>query len=925
MNNKEAPNEMHILKERAKELNCLYQVDEILNNQRFSLAEMFEAIVQAIPSGWQFPEICEARIVYENNNYQTSKFYPSPYSEKSPIKVDGKVVGYLEVAYTEQVPQTEEGCFLEKERKLINTIADRIGQTIFHRQMKHVLWEWNESQRFSYLTPNSTGKEWAVIVNLLLRTDPDMLLYICRKMINYLYWSGIKEVDKILIDFSEESKSALANGEVNFPSAKLPIGNLETISERTFGIAAKQLSDAEISLRIKKWMQEHKSYHLIKTINRLDVTISEIIEAVVRYTDTVGRNNLLDHPTERWLVVALIQRFLSDSIDFVSVAKQNLHIGDFNEIVDRLIFSESSHGRIGGKSAGLFLAHKILEKESENSSALKSIRIPKTWYITTDELTGFLHYNNLEEFNVQKYKDLAEIRMDYPNLMQIMKNGKLPPGMVKSLAMALDDFGDSPIIVRSSSLLEDQFGGAAFSGKYKSLFLANQGSKKERLDALMDAIKEVYASVYSPDSIHYRLERGLLDFQEEMGIMVQEVVGKQIGDYYLPLYAGVGLSYNEFRWSARIEREDGIVRLVMGLGTRAVDRLGDDFPVLFSPGQPNLRVNTVPEEISYYSPRKADVINLKNNTFETVDILPLLREQGQDIIGIERVVSVKTEDYISPVSTFVTDFGKDHLIVTFDGLINDKSFIEKVEAILTTLQEKLGTPVDIEFASDGKDFYLLQCRPQSFGGINAPAPIPKDVPEKDQVFSARRHISNGLINDITHIVFVDPDGYNSLPALDDLIKVGRAVGRLNSLLPRRRFILIGPGRWGSRGDIKLGVPVGYSDISNTAALIEVARKKANYVPEPSFGTHFFQDLVESNIKYIPLYPDDPGTVFNETILLGTSNILADILPEFSYLDKVIRVIDVANSFDGKALHINMNAELGEALAYLAPYVLPKSF
>jgi len=917
MNNKEAPNEMHILKERAKELNCLYQVDEILNNQRFSLAEMFEAIVQAIPSGWQFPEICEARIVYENNNYQTSKFYPSPYSEKSPIKVDGKVVGYLEVAYTEQVPQTEEGCFLEKERKLINTIADRIGQTIFHRQMKHVLWEWNESQRFSYLTPNSTGKEWAVIVNLLLRTDPDMLLYICRKMINYLYWSGIKEVDKILIDFSEESKSALANGEVNFPSAKLPIGNLETISERTFGIAAKQLSDAEISLRIKKWMQEHKSYHLIKTINRLDVTISEIIEAVVRYTDTVGRNNLLDHPTERWLVVALIQRFLSDSIDFVSVAKQNLHIGDFNEIVDRLIFSESSHGRIGGKSAGLFLAHKILEKESENSSALKSIRIPKTWYITTDELTGFLHYNNLEEFNVQKYKDLAEIRMDYPNLMQIMKNGKLPPGMVKSLAMALDDFGDSPIIVRSSSLLEDQFGGAAFSGKYKSLFLANQGSKKERLDALMDAIKEVYASVYSPDSIHYRLERGLLDFQEEMGIMVQEVVGKQIGDYYLPLYAGVGLSYNEFRWSARIEREDGIVRLVMGLGTRAVDRLGDDFPVLFSPGQPNLRVNTVPEEISYYSPRKADVINLKNNTFETVDILPLLREHGQDIIGIERVVSVKTEDYISPVSTFVTDFGKDHLIVTFDGLINDKSFIEKVEAILTTLQEKLGTPVDIEFASDGKDFYLLQCRPQSFGGINAPAPIPKDVPEKDQVFSARRHISNGLINDITHIVFVDPDGYNSLPALDDLIKVGRAVGRLNSLLPRRRFILIGPGRWGSRGDIKLGVPVGYSDISNTAALIEVARKKANYVPEPSFGTHFFQDLVESNIKYIPLYPDDPGTVFNEIILLGTSNILADILPEFSYLDKVIRVIDVANSFDGKALHINMNAELGEALAYLA--------
>ena len=125
-----------------------------------------------------------------------------------------------------------------------------------------------------------------------------------------------------------------------------------------------------------------------------------------------------------------------------------------------------------------------------------------------------------------------------------------------------------------------------------------------------------------------------------------------------------------------------------------------------------------------------------------------------------------------------------------------------------------------------------------------------------------------------------------------MLEVGRVVGKLNSLLPKRQFILMGPGRWGSRGDIKLGVPVTYSDFNNTAALIEIARKKGNYVPELSFGTHFFQDLVESSIRYLPLYPDDPGIEFNEKFLLTSRNYLPDILPESAALADTIHVIDV---------------------------------
>ncbi|CFX09890.1 Pyruvate phosphate dikinase, PEP/pyruvate-binding [Syntrophomonas zehnderi OL-4] len=902
------------LKERAKELNCLYKVDEILNNPRLSLAEIFTGITRVMPSGWQFPEQCQARIVYAGNSYQTPGFKSSPISLSADIKISDKITGTIEVIYTHEVPKAEDDYFLEKEIKLINTIADRIGQSIFKRHMEQVWQEWNTSRNAT--ADSDVTREWMVMVDILSRTDPHMLLHICRKMINHLYLSGIQEAAAIFGDFSSGWQGGYA-GEVNYPSEKQPRANIEDIRKKTFHLAAHHLSDAEISVRLKQWIQEEKAYPLIRAVDRLDASVKEIVNVVSRYSYTAQDNERSYFPLERWLVVALIQRFLSEKMDFIVIARQYLEISDFSNIVSRLIFPEGSHGKIGGKATGLFLAQQIIEKAAEDQPLLKAVKVPKTWYITTDESKEFIHYNHLEDLNVQKYKELYEIRLDYPNIIQILKNSELPPGVVKSLAMALDDFGDVPLIVRSSSLLEDQLG-AAFAGKYKSLFLANQGSKQERLQALMGAIVEVYASIYSPDSIQYRAERGLLDFNEEMGILIQEVVGCRIGPYYLPLYAGVGFSQNEFRWSPRIKRQDGLLRLVMGLGTRAVDRLSDDFPVLVSPGQPQLRVNKVPDEIKRYSPQKVDVINLEKDTFETVEINELIRTHGDQVPHLQKLFSIYREDYIKKPLAFEVDCRQDDLLLTFDGLISDTPFIRQIYMILTLLQDKLGTAVDIEFASDGENFYLLQCRPQCFGPENAAAPIPKDIPSKDIVFSAQRYIANGTISDISHIVYVRPEGYNRLPNRDNLLDVARAVGKLNLLLPRRRFLLMGPGRWGSRGDIKMGVPVSYADIYNTAALIEIARQKSNYLPELSFGTHFFQDLVEADIRYLPLYPDDPGIEFNERFLDRCENILTRILPEFSYLDEVVRVIDVPANTGGNILMIAMNADLNEALGYLAP-------
>ena len=157
----------------------------------------------------------------------------------------------------------------------------------------------------------------------------------------------------------------------------------------------------------------------------------------------------------------------------------------------------------------------------------------------------------------------------------------------------------------------------------------------------------------------------------------------------------------------------------------------------------------------------------------------------------------------------------------------------------------------------------------------------------------------------------------NLPNRADLMAVGRAVAALNQLLPKRQFILMGPGRWGSRGDIRLGVSVTYSDINNTAMLIEIAQKQKDYVPELSFGTHFFQDLVEASIRYLPLYPGDWGTLFNESFFKNSRNWLPDLLPDFAYLSDAVRVIDVSNTTPGMVLQILMNGELDEAMAILA--------
>ena len=172
-----------------------------------------------------------------------------------------------------------------------------------------------------------------------------------------------------------------------------------------------------------------------------------------------------------------------------------------------------------------------------------------------------------------------------------------------------------------------------------------------------------------------------------------------------------------------------------------------------------------------------------------------------------------------------------------------------------------------------------------------------------------------MLDSIAYVVLVDPRDYANLESVEQRMAVARAVGRLNDRLADHPFILMGPGRWGSR-DINLGVQVGFGDIGNARALIEIARREGGYTPEPSFGTHFFQELVEASILYLPLYPDDPGAIFNEAFLHGSANALATISPKDADLEGVIRVIDVAQVAPGRTLKLAMDGDRQEALAYL---------
>ena len=887
---------LSILNERAKELECLYLIDEALT--RDSLNDILMEISAVAPKGFCKYEACTVVVVLDGKEYAVRPVAENSDEIRADIIVDGRMRGYIKAAYPPGTFSENETVFLPQEHKLLTAIASKISNTLYIKYYQE------------YFDSRSS---WKTIIELLQDTDQNLLRHICEKMIAMLVKTNYKLVEDILIELKWYASDY--HGEINYPQEILPDVEIIDLSNRLFSKARSCFSDEQIYNFISLWIYQEKTYELIKVVNNKNSDVRVIAKALCQYSKAIRSNKIRSKSTERWLLVELIRRFMTDNPKLIEYASKYITVDDFCELLDRIICSPNSTGKIGGKATGFFIANQILKQHIDSQPAFKNLKMPKTWYISSDELDNLLYENGLDELHEHKYHDILEIRIYYPKIIQTLKSAGFSSYVLSQLNQILDETKDKPLIVRSSSILEDHID-SAFSGKYKSLFIANTGPKDVRLKSLVEGILEVYASMYNPDSIQYRKERNLLDCKEQMAIMVQEVVGCRVGPYYFPLFAGVAFSNNELRWSPRIKREDGLIRMVMGLGTRAVDRVGDDYPVLISPGQPKLTVNQAPGELRRYSPRMLDAIDLEKNRFRTISIAELIKEYGNQIPNLNHIVSVLKNDFLTEYNRFTADHRKDEFIVTFEGLINKTDIISEIKDIMNLLKEKLGYPVDIEFAYDGNNFYLLQCRSQSVCHDSRPPAIPANIAPQNTVFTAKKYISNGKVTGIKTVVYVDPLEYSELESHQEMVNVANAISELNRILPRRSFILMGPGRWGSRGDIKLGVQVTYSDINNTAMLIEIAHSKSKHQPELSFGTHFFQDLVEANIKYLPLYPEDNGIIFNKSFFNNSRNELEEILPAYADLSRVIKVINVEKNFYGKELNVLMNADLEKAIAFI---------
>jgi hypothetical protein len=757
--------------------------------------------------------------------------------------------------------------------------------------------------------------DWRQQFEQLRKRRPELADRVCRRLLMDLQREGLVDLDAL-----DDLAAALKLGgprpahDPNRPKPQLSSESRQALYELALEYAERHLPAAKISatiLQVEKRMLAHESARLAEDP---DTPLEVLRDKIHEFLDFAPGEVTAPREDVIGTRAALVRRLLTDQLDFISVAKRFIRVREFAEVLDHIIPTDGRGGRLGGKSAGLVLADAILRRARRRGLFAGDYKVPTSYFLPSNGILEFIEYNGLEELINVKYKTPDEVREEYPLVERLFKSGAFPPTIHAGLREMLAALGEVPLVVRSSSLLEDRIG-HAFSGKYKSLFITNRGPLEARLAELEDAVAEVYASIFHPDPIEYRRERGLIDFQEQMGILIQEVVGLEAGGMLFPVFAGVAFSRCEMRWSPRIRHTDGMARLVLGLGTRAVDRTVSDYPVLVALEQPTLRVALQPEDVYRYSQHDVDVVDLREGHFESQPLAEFLSRVGRQIPAMNRIFSIYRERQILPMVGVMAQLEPRELVVTFDGLLRS-GFPRELKAMLELLEAGLAEPVDVEFAHDGSSLYMLQCRALSRGAAVRRVEVP-EVPAEDTVFSANRYVQMGQERNLEYVVLVDPRDYESLETREAMLRVARCVGAVNKALPQRRFVLMGPGRWGSRGDIRLGVAVTYADINRAAVLVEIARQKGSYLPDVSFGTHFFNDLVESGIHYLPLYPDDPGVAWNASFLEGSPNCLAELAPEFADMAGVVRVIRVADVAGGRLLQLVMDAEEDKALAYLA--------
>ena len=564
--------------------------------------------------------------------------------------------------------------------------------------------------------------------------------------------------------------------------------------------------------------------------------------------------------------------------------RSNFTPEDFFRVRDHMIGT----GLIGGKACGMLLARKIIENQDPDLFAL--LEPHDSFFVGSDVYYSYIVDNDYWDLRIrqrtdEEYFSLADEFADK------LLNGTFSSGMQDQFLHILEYYGQDPFIVRSSSILEDGFGNA-FAGKYESVFCANRGTMRERLEEFEQAIKIVYASTMHLSALDYRKRRGLNQKDEQMALLVQRVSGSYFGNRYMPCAAGVGYSYSPYRFMKDTDPSAGMLRLVMGLGTSAVDRKEGSYPRLVSLDKPEATIYTTVSAKHQYSQRRMEVIDMNEKALKQITLQDMEESLPNHVKKTMLEHDIEAEWRLRELGR-----GREVLFISCQGLVAEKDLMENMQKLMRLISEEYDYPVDIEYtinvSEDGAYMInLLQCRPLQVFMDKGKVQMPKELPEED-VFLECKGTSMGLSRSvpIDTLVYVDPIGYYNLP-YNNKSDVARVIGKINWEFreQNKHMMLIVPGRIGTSSP-ELGVPVVFSDISEFDVICEVAESSAGYNPELSYGSHIFQDLVEAEIMYTAIFRNASTLHWDPEKFTSLPNTVSDFT-EDEELKNIIGVYDM---------------------------------
>ena len=568
------------------------------------------------------------------------------------------------------------------------------------------------------------------------------------------------------------------------------------------------------------------------------------------------------------------------------MVKKHFTPEDYFAVRDHMIGT----GMIGGKACGMLLARAIIRNREPDISEI--LEPHDSFYVGSDLYYTYIVDNDLWDYRVrqrteEEYFSLAE------EFAGKLMNGTFSDSMRQQFVRIIEYYGQDPYIVRSSSILEDGFGNA-FAGKYESVFCVNRGELKDRLDEFEKAIKTVYASTMNLSALDYRKRRGLDRRDEQMALLIQRVSGSYYGLYYMPCAAGVGYSCSPYRIMKDTDPAAGMLRLVMGLGTSAVDRTEGSYPRIV-----NL---DVPEKTSYsssadrhrFSQGKAEVINMASRSLER---LPYERIAPDIPKYLEKILL--EHDFDAEYRLRESGRPRDVKFISCKGLVANKTLMEQMRRMLRCIQDEYSYPVDTEFTiniSESGEYSidLLQCRPLQIRKGTSGAMIIPDIPE-EKILLESKGASMGIskASELDLIVYVDPVKYYDMP-YKEKNSVARLIGRINWHYRdlKKHMMLIVPGRVGTSSP-ELGVPTAFSDISAFEIICETEERRAGYNPELSYGSHIFQDLVEAEILYTAVFHSEKTLHFRPEKLRESPDI-AEQFEQGKELSGIVHVYDVSS-------------------------------